>query len=129
MKRPLRVKIIGKQHSVAYVPSGHPALLDGKDPLAGSIVHDKQEIYVEEGQPLEQEQDTLLHEVVHGVERQMDLELDETAIRRLATGILAVIKDNPGFLTYLRQKARTCDTSNSTTGTSVSSPPIPSEKT
>lgn len=106
MKRPLRVKIVGKQHSVAYVPAGHPGLKDGTDALVGSIQHDKQEIYVEEGQPIEQEQDTLLHEILHGVERQMDLELEESAIRRLATGLLAVMKDNPSLVRYLGTKTR-----------------------
>jgi hypothetical protein len=107
MKRPLRVKIVGKQHTIVYAPTGHPELKNAEgDALSGAIHHDKQELYVEEGQPLEQEQDTVLHEVFHGVERAMDLDLEETTIRRMATGFLAVIKDNPSLVRYLATKTR-----------------------
>lgn len=107
MKRVKRVKIIGKQHSVNYVPESHPALKDEEtgEQLCGSIIYAQQEIYSAEGQTLEQEQDTLVHEIFHGIEHAMDIDIEETAIRRLATGWLAVIKDNPGLISYLRQKA------------------------
>jgi hypothetical protein len=106
VKRPARIRIVGKAHEVAYVPGGHPELKEGEDVLTGCINHDRQTVFVEDGQPLEAEQDTLLHEVFHGVERAMDLDLEETAIRRMATGFLAVIKDNPSFLRYLAQKQK-----------------------
>lgn len=104
MKRPSKLRIIGKVHEVEYLPSGHAELTEGDDSFAGRIDHDRQKIIVEEGQPLAAEQDTLLHEVFHGVERAMDLEVPETVIHRLATGVLAVLKDSPGFITYLRRK-------------------------
>lgn len=104
MKRPARIRIIGRVHRVDYHPAGHPTLVEGEDTFAGRIDHDEQVIVVQDGQTLTSEQDTLLHEVMHGVERAMDLDVPETAIHRLATGLLAVIKDNPGFLSYLRKK-------------------------
>ena len=103
-KRPTRIRIIGKVHTVEALPKGHAEITEGEDSFAGRIDHDRQCIFMEDGQTLIAEQDTLLHEVMHGVERAMDLEIPETAIHRLATGLLAVIKDNPGFLTYLRRK-------------------------
>lgn len=104
--RPTQIKIVGKQHSISFVPTGHDALLEGTDALAGSILHDRQQIYIEDDQPLESEQDTLFHEVLHGIERAMDVDIPETATRRLATGIIAVLKDNPGFRAYLARKKR-----------------------
>lgn len=104
MKRPTSVKIIGKRHAVEYLPAGHADLVEGEDTFAGRIDHDRQKIVVEDGQTLASEQDTLLHEIMHGVERAMDLEVPETAIHRLATGILAVLKDNPSLGRYLMAK-------------------------
>lgn len=99
--RPTTVRIIGKVHAIEYLPDGHLELTEGVDTFAGRIDHDKQKILVEEGQTLASEQDTLLHEIMHGVERAMDLEVPETAIHRLATGLLAVLKDNPKLVRYL----------------------------
>lgn len=104
MKRPSKLRIIGKVHEVVYLPVGDERLKDGNDACVGRIDHDALQVLIEEGQPLATEQDTLLHEVFHGVERAMDLEVPETVIHRLATGVLAVLKDSPGFITYLRRK-------------------------
>lgn len=101
MKRPSRVRIIGKLHKIDYLPADHRDLKDGDDALVGRIDHDAQRVMIAQGQTLVSEQDTLLHEVLHGVEWAMDLEVPETVIHRLATGLLAVLKDNPDFLRYL----------------------------
>ena len=102
MKRPPRVRILGKVHQVEYLPVGHADLkADGDDTFAGRIDHDAQRIIIEDGQTLASEQDTLLHEVMHGVERAMDLDVQETVVHRFATGLLAVLKDNPTFVRYL----------------------------
>jgi hypothetical protein len=104
--RPAKVKIVGKVHVCKYEPTGHPDLIDEEtgEALSGAILHDKQRIAVEEGQELEQEQDTIIHEIFHGIERAMDCQVEETVIRRLATGWLAVIKDNPSLIAYLKKK-------------------------
>ena len=102
--RPFRIRIIGKDHAIDYLPSGHDDLKEGDDTFAGRIDHERQRVMIEEGQTLDSEQDTLLHEVMHGVERAMDLDLEETKVRRMATGLLAVFKDNPDFLDFLRKK-------------------------
>lgn len=105
MKRPARVKIVGKAYGVTYAPQAHPELNDPEDgELHGRIRHESQQVYVLETLSLEQEQDTLLHEVFHGIEAAMGLDLEEDEILRLATGLLAVIKDNPTFVRYLAAK-------------------------
>lgn len=111
MKRPLRVRVLGKQYDLAYVPPDSPKLMDGEDALVGQCDSEKQRILIAEGQPLESEQDTVLHEVLHAVDFAMSGVEDapEAVIRRLATGFLAVIKDNPSFVKYLSTKARVND--------------------
>lgn len=70
----------------------------------GECDNDKQLILIRDGQPLESEQDTLLHEVLHAVDEAMGLKMKEAQVKGCATGLLAVLKDNPRFATYLRRK-------------------------
>lgn len=105
MKRPARLRILGKQFKVLYEKHGERALAEGE---YGECDLDKQLIAILDEQPLDSEQDTVLHEVLHAVDGAMIDEVDtadDKIIRRLATGLLAVLKDNPGLASYLRQKA------------------------
>ena len=98
--KPDRLRILGKPYKVEW-----PASIDHDgEQVNGLADPDAQTIQVCNGLPLETSQDKLLHEVMHCVEASMDLELEDTVIERLATGLLAVIKDNPGFVAYLRKK-------------------------
>jgi len=98
MKRPERVKVLGKRITISYL-SGAP--LD--DGLNGECDVDKQQILIRDGQPLESEQDTVLHELLHAVDEAMGLKLKESQVKGAATGLLAVLKDNPGLTAYLRK--------------------------
>jgi hypothetical protein len=107
VKRPARIRVIGKVHTVHFVPAGHALLRDGPDdPKPGYGRHDGATltIAIEEGQPLANEQDTVLHEVLHAVETAMGMDVAEEVVEKFATGLLAVLKDNPGLVTYLRRK-------------------------
>lgn len=99
MKRPIRLKILGKPYSVNYVTG---------DPLAedevGECNDNKQALYIRDGQVQENEQDTVLHEITHAIDEQMQIGLKEEQVRRVATGLLAVLKDNPGLALYLKRK-------------------------
>ena len=96
--RPASVKVIGKTYSITYT-NGRP-LDDGN---LGEMDPDKQTLTVKKGQPLEQEQDTVLHEVMHAIDHELGLSLSEKHVKGMATGLLAVMKDNPRFVTYLRK--------------------------
>lgn len=98
MKRPERVRVMGKRINIQYC-AGEP--LD--DGLNGECDVDKQQILVREGQPLESEQDTVLHELLHAIDESMGLKLKESQVKGAATGLLAVLKDNPSLVTYLRK--------------------------
>lgn len=102
MKRPERVRVLGKRVTVTFVQQGDEAL-KGDDGVAGIAINDpnKQAIWVMDGLPLETEQDAMLHETIHMLESFMDIDLSEQAVTKLATGLLAVIKDNPSFWRYL----------------------------
>lgn len=100
MKRPERVKILGKPYRVIVVPIDD-ARLEGNNALC---VPDEQIIYMGAGLPLETEQDYLWHEIKHAVETSMGLDLEDIVIQKLATGELAVIKENPSLIRYLAAK-------------------------
>ena len=99
MSRPERIRIIGKPYKIEW-----PKVIEGGEELNGHSDPDAQRIQVQDALTLETSQDRLLHEVLHCVEASMDLDLEDTVIERLATGLLAVIKDNPRFVSYLRKK-------------------------
>jgi hypothetical protein len=97
--RPATIKVLGKPFTVSYV-AGAPL----SDELNGECDTDKQSILVRDGQPLESEQDTVLHEVFHAIDEAVDSKLKETQIKKVATAFLAVLKDNPKFVSYLRRR-------------------------
>ena len=57
----------------------------------------QQTIHYADDLQLDEKSDTVLHEVIHAVDHQMDTDLTETQVRRIATGLCAVFKDNPKF--------------------------------
>jgi hypothetical protein len=98
--RPVRLKILGKPFEVCYVTGNEPL----SEKLNGDCDPDKQRILIRDGQPLESSQDTLLHELIHAVDEAVDAKLRETQVKRLATGLLAVLKDNAGLVAFLRRR-------------------------
>jgi len=70
----------------------------------GNCDTEAQTITIRPGQPLENEQDSVLHEVLHAVSDYMEINLREGQVTKLATGLLAVLKENPRFVSYLRRK-------------------------
>ena len=79
--RPSRIKVLGKPFTIKWLTEG----LDAD--LLGECDSDKQLISVRDGQPLEQEQDTLLHEVLHAIDEAMLTagRNDPQSLKRLST--------------------------------------------
>lgn len=48
-----------------------------------------------------QQADTLLHEVMHAVDHEMHCSMSEPQIRRMSTGLLAVLRQNPALVAFL----------------------------
>jgi hypothetical protein len=97
--RPERLKILGKPFRVNY---GHEAPLEDGD--MGDCSTEGQVLTIRDGQPLENEQDCVLHEAIHALSDYMEIKLKEHQVTKLATGLLAVLKDNPSFVAYLKKK-------------------------
>ena len=101
MKRPERLRIIGKRYTVKWLDE---VLDEEGKPLNGQADCDGLVIEMNNSLAIDTEQDILLHEVLHAVEGQMGLDVEDTVIERLATGLLAVLKDNPSLIRYLAAK-------------------------
>jgi len=63
--------------------------------LLGSVSHSKQEIQLHNNDVCsENQEETLLHEILHIISRELKLEFNEDTINRLSIGIFSVLKDN-----------------------------------
>jgi hypothetical protein len=97
--RPERLKILGKPFRLQFV-TGSPLEEDDM----GDCNTEGQVLSVRDGQPIENEQDAVLHEAIHAISDYMEIKLKEHQVTKLATGLLALLKDNPSFATYLKKK-------------------------
>jgi len=97
--RPESIRILGKPVKVQFLDG--PPLEDGD---MGDCNTEAQVITIRTGQPLENEQDSVLHEVLHAISDYMEIKMKEHQVTKLATGFLAVLKDNPRLATYLRRR-------------------------
>jgi len=88
-----RLTIIGKRHRVVMDESL------GEN--VGICDHETNTIRIAPGQPHDEERDTVLHEVTHAVEKQLNCTLPESKLRMIVTGLYAVLKDNPKLAKYL----------------------------
>lgn len=103
--RPAKLNILGKPFQIRYLKDELDQALNGE------CDSDRQVISIRDNQPLEAEQDTCLHEVIHAIDEAVDARLSESQVKRIATGLLAVFKENPRFPTYLRRKNKDGSTS------------------
>lgn len=89
---PNEIKIIGKTYAVDVVEDMENC---------GECLDTKQLIKIDHEMPHELTQDTLLHEIMHAIDYQMHIGLKEREISAMASGITAVIKENPGLAKFL----------------------------
>lgn len=108
MALPKAVKVLGKTYRIRVVTE-HTTGFENGD--YGECDNDAHVISIVAGRSLGNDQDTLLHEIIHAVAFQMNVDGsinrragEERWVQALATGLLAVMKDNAGLVTYLRRK-------------------------
>lgn len=89
------VKILGKDYSLLWTE---------EDDLYGDCSQRHCRIRVSTNPDIQQQRDTLWHEVLHACEAEMDVKISETAIRRLATCSLQVLRDNTRLRDFLFEK-------------------------
>ena len=63
----------------------------------GEIDHIQRVIKIDKGLKDDDKREVLLHEIIHGLEEFMVLNLEEDDVTRLAKGLWMVLKDNPGL--------------------------------
>lgn len=108
MRRPSKLRILGKTYRIRVVTERAQGFENGD---YGECNNDHLVITLLAGRSLGNDQDTLLHEVIHAVTFQMNVDGsitkrqgEEQWVQGVATGMLAVLKDNPGFVRYLQQE-------------------------
>lgn len=99
MKRPTKVRILGKDYAVIYT-NAEPV----HDDAQGHCDYLKLKISVREGLAPTEERSTLIHEALHCISHAMGLHFSESKIERLETGLFAMILDNPELISYIQKK-------------------------
>ena len=87
------LKIVGKKYKLIY---------DAKmQDDCGECDNNKQSITLKKEMPSDLELDTIIHEVTHAIDYQMNLEMSERQVHGVGAGLAAVLIDNPKFIDYL----------------------------
>lgn len=87
-----KVKILGQVYTIVKKDRQDVYLEHGD--LKGKVIYDDGKIYVADGLNPGDLRGTLIHEVVHIIDRDFDLALSEANIKRLAVCLAAVMADN-----------------------------------
>ena len=92
MKLPKSLKIVGKRFKI---------IVDPKLEDCGTCDSNKHEIKIKSGMPFDAELDTVIHEITHAIDFQMNLEMSERQVHGVGAGLAAVLTDNPKFIDYM----------------------------
>ena len=93
MKPPSNVRVLGKTWSIHWP--------HGLEDAAGLTNHASLRIDVDLDQPLEHLQDTLLHELLHTIDNELQLHAGEKRVAAMATVLLQIMKDNPRIRKFI----------------------------
>ena len=91
MTLPAALRVIGKTYTVTGTTEGD----------YGETFSDDCRIEVRTTQHHLQQADTLLHEAMHALDHEMHCGMTEPQIRRMATGLLALLRDNAELVEFL----------------------------
>lgn len=88
---PKSLRILGKTYPVKVkkLPGGAWGMFYGPQQFIGMATSFSS---------MDEAVDTLLHEAIHAVEYNANLDYDEPRVRLMATGLLAIFRDNPALL-------------------------------
>lgn len=97
MTRPTSVRVQGKNFKIEYQKeSGMP------DGAMGLTKYMNLSILVQNGLPDPLEQEVVFHEIMHAIEKSLDLDLTEHQVEVLACGWVQVLRDNPKLIDYFK---------------------------
>ena len=86
------LKIIGKTYAIE--------VKEGEGDY-GECFSDQCRIEIRATQCQQQQADTLLHEAFHAVDHELHCSMSEAQVRRMSTGMLALLRDNPDLVAFL----------------------------
>jgi len=92
MNMPSEVKIGYKTYKVNIIDGN---VVDGNKVCYGIIKYDDGDINISNLYSKDQQECTVIHECLHGIDDIVEAELSEEQIRRISKGLYAFIKDNP----------------------------------
>ena len=90
IKNRLQIKILGKPYKITWYDDDSPAD-DGRIGYTDTRVG---RMYIHGTMTGEQSFETIIHEVVHVLNLGLDIDLNESDINRISTGITAFLLDN-----------------------------------
>lgn len=94
---PTEIKIVGKVYRVEKIEDL---------PDQGNCNNQKLQIMIQNGNALQQEQDTVLHEVLHAIDYSVQAKMNERQITVMASGLLSVMQENPQLMGYLLGRSK-----------------------
>jgi hypothetical protein len=74
------------------------------EPRKGEIEYMKQVIRIDNSMPEDSKFGTLIHEIVHGIDYFMDMDLTEEQVTKLGNGFAMVLRDNPNLIELVREE-------------------------
>lgn len=89
---PQKLRVFGKDWELRW---------QDMDDCSGKTTHRHLLIEVDPDYPRPFLQDTLLHEILHAVDEELHLELEERQVHQMATALLSVMNDNPAIRRFL----------------------------
>ena len=89
MSMPQSVTILGYKYAIGFEDSFN----EGKDTM-GSCNSMKQKILINEKCCMQQQQSTLLHEIIEALNYHLELDLEHSTIMGLETGLYQTLKEN-----------------------------------
>ncbi len=88
------IKIGWKEYDIEIAEPVESDLYVNTDECYGRIDYDKQKIFLREQNSELQNRETLIHEVLHGIENMYLINLGEDTATKLASAIATVLHDN-----------------------------------
>lgn len=110
MKRPQRTRVLSKYYGIEYLPQGHKTLINEDDEqLMGLCDISEQRISIRDDLTHDMERHTVFHEHLEALNEDMKIGLEHDQIEQLEVGIMALLRDNPQLVSYLREKKKNGD--------------------
>jgi hypothetical protein len=81
------IKVLGMKYKVFKLPKKHKRLNDRNESHYAVIANSKNEIYIRDDISKERFDGSILHEVIHSVDVELGLGLEEETIMRLTSGL------------------------------------------